>query len=302
MNITHSVQYFLHVPPQPVGVFRASTIVKRAGERAASYRLWCPRKIDLDTIAWFGEPAGMLLQNQASVPLLAVCGENIGERFVGSKGGSGVWQRIISEMPPHGTYVEPFLGRGVVGLRKRPAARNVFCDADGDAPGWRGVWRMGKTSPVESRIGDALKHLGFLRCQIDAGDLVYCDPPYPFAVRAGRRYYRHEFGEEWQHRALVAVLRSLPCRVILSGYRSALYDELLGDWRTVSIPTVLRSGRRVEEILWCNFPEPTEFHDPRWLGGGFRERERLKRKIANLARKVRSLSHTERALFAAAIA
>ena len=234
---------------------------------------------------------------------LAASSDAAGARFVGSKGGAGVWQRIISEMPPHKTYVEPFLGRGVVGLRKRPADANIFGDADCDAPGWAGVRRMAAArSHVESHVGDGVQHLAFLRGQLRPGDVVYCDPPYPFSVRAGRRYYRVEFGEEGQHRALIEVLRSLTCRVILSGYRSALYGELLGDWRTVSIPTVLRSGRRVEEVLWCNFPEPTDFHDPRWVGGGFRERERLKRKVANLARKVQELSHTERALFAAAIA
>lgn len=28
-------------------------------------------------------------------------------KFVGSKGGAGVWQRIISEMPPHATLHRP---------------------------------------------------------------------------------------------------------------------------------------------------------------------------------------------------
>jgi len=39
--------------------------------------------------------------------------------------------------------------------------------------------------------------------------------------------------DEHQHGELLEVLRRLPCAVMLSGYRSALYDDLLGDWRTI---------------------------------------------------------------------
>lgn len=46
-------------------------------------------------------------------------------RFPGSKGGAGVWQRIISEMPPHELYVEAFAGTGQVLLKKRPARASL---------------------------------------------------------------------------------------------------------------------------------------------------------------------------------
>ena len=40
--------------------------------------------------------------------------------YLGSKGGSGVYQKIIAEMPPHDTYIETHLGGGAIMLRKPP--------------------------------------------------------------------------------------------------------------------------------------------------------------------------------------
>jgi DNA adenine methylase len=43
-----------------------------------------------------------------------------------------------------------------------------------------------------------------------------------------------------------------------------------------------------DELLWCNFPEPVELHDYRYLGRDFRERERIARRrrrwLARLAK------------------
>lgn len=38
--------------------------------------------------------------------------------YLGSKEASGVYQKIIAEMPPYDTYIETYLGGGVVMLRK----------------------------------------------------------------------------------------------------------------------------------------------------------------------------------------
>lgn len=53
--------------------------------------------------------------------------------LVGTKGGSGVWQRIISEMPEHDVYIEPFWGRGTIARLKRPAAVTIGIDRDKEA-------------------------------------------------------------------------------------------------------------------------------------------------------------------------
>jgi DNA adenine methylase len=59
------------------------------------------------------------------------------DSYPGSKAGSGVWQRIISQMPAHVNYFEPFLGHGAVLRRKKPApALNVGCDVDAGVIDW----------------------------------------------------------------------------------------------------------------------------------------------------------------------
>ena len=52
------------------------------------------------------------------------------EGLTGTKGGAGVWQRIISEMPEHDVYIEPFWGRGTIAKKKRPAPYTIGIDLD----------------------------------------------------------------------------------------------------------------------------------------------------------------------------
>src|SRR5271157_3677382 len=48
--------------------------------------------------------------------------------YPGGKNGAGVFQRIICMMPPHQTYIEPFLGGGAILRLKRPAPVNIAMD------------------------------------------------------------------------------------------------------------------------------------------------------------------------------
>ena len=53
--------------------------------------------------------------------------------YPGGKGGAGVYQTIINQMPPHTVYIEPFLGGGAVMAAKRPAGLNIGVDLDAEA-------------------------------------------------------------------------------------------------------------------------------------------------------------------------
>lgn len=90
------------------------------------------------------------------------------------------------------------------------------------------------------------------------GVLLYCDPPYPYSTRGGS-HYRHEMGKREQHEQLAEALNACTAAVVLSGYRSQLYDRLYAGWHTHEISAFTgnggdrRAGTRVE-VLWSNRP------------------------------------------------
>ena len=89
----------------------------------------------------------------------------------------------------------------------------------------------------------------------DTADTVfYLDPPYVHSARGDAAAYGHEM-TNGQHEALAAALRRIRGRAVLSGYRTALYDELYAGWRRIDAPERLcRSARKPRrESLWLNF-------------------------------------------------
>lgn len=86
--------------------------------------------------------------------------------------------------------------------------------------------------------------------------LFYVDPPYVLSTRyAGAKWndcYRHEMTEN-DHRRLAEKLHSVKGMVVLSGYRSALYDqELYQDWQSVECKTYGEGAKPRTEVLWLN--------------------------------------------------
>jgi DNA adenine methylase len=212
-------------------------------------------------------------------------------RYPGGKGGSGVYQTIINNIPPHDTYIETHLGGGNILERKRPAARSIAIDID---PTVIEAWRRQQLDVpgLELHCGDAV---GWLDSYTFTGnEFVYADPPYVMDSRRGGLLYQHEYADA-DHVRLLEVLAGLPCPVMVSGYSSALYDNSpLASWRTVEFNAMTRQGLAIEK-LWMNYPPPADLHDLRYLGSNFRERERIKRKKARWKARLAKLDPLERA-------
>ena len=83
-------------------------------------------------------------------------------------------------------------------------------------------------------------------------ELIYSDPPYLKRTRSSRRRYRYDY-EEADHVELLELLKAVPCQVMVSGYRSALYEERLEGWRSVALQVMNHAGVRTE-CVWMNFP------------------------------------------------
>jgi hypothetical protein len=214
--------------------------------------------------------------------------------YPGGKGGAGVAQLIINQQPPHSHYIEPFLGSGAVMLLKRPAFWNTGIDLDPEP-----IAKMIEPSGFTFLCEDGVQWLAEAKLRPDA--LVYCDPPYLMKTRRSQRALYHcEFDED-DHWRLLRVLRGLKCMVQISGYWSSLYAKRLEGWRLVRYQAATRGGPR-EECLWMNYPEPAALHDYRFLGGDFRQRERIKRKAARWFDRITSLPALERQALVSMIA
>lgn len=252
----------------------------------------------------------------AVLDIIAVRGDTAGVPYPGGKNGAGVFQTIINLMPPHPVYIEPFLGGGAILRLKRPAALSVGLDLDSaviagfrDAGSQRQKQRGAPVLLAGSSDGrdraefrflekDALE---FLASYPFTGDeLVYCDPPYMHETRTRKDLYRFEMSDA-QHARLLTILCRLRCRVMVSGYWTALYARTLRSWNRKSYQAVTRSGRVATEWLWFNFPEPLALHDYRYLGANFRERERIKRKKLRWANRLRNMPALERRALLCAI-
>jgi len=215
--------------------------------------------------------------------------------YPGGKGGAGVYQTIINQIPPHAVYIEPFVGAGGVLRMKRPAARSIAIDLSDQAAA---LWR--DAEGVEFVQGCGIQFLAGGH-RFTGREFVYCDPPYLRAVRRSQRdIYAHELGDI-DHVCLLNLVRELPCMVAISGYPSDLYDQALSGWRRITFTATTRGGPATE-ALWMNYPEPVALHDYRYLGADYRERERIKRKVRRWQDKLAGLPEIEQRAILSALA
>lgn len=239
---------------------------------------------------------------------------------------------IISHMPHHRVYVEPFGGAASVLMRKPRAKSEVWNDLDGDLfalfdvmrgpnaaaliraisltmfsraefdlayeptdcpverarrllirshqgfgsnganrrTGWRSKgYRAGKLpqhdwADLPGVLADVVERLrGVCIERNDAREVMqrydepdalhYVDPPYHFGTRSDQADdYAHEMSDA-DHLDLLAFLRTLKGKVMLSGYPHASYDDALDGWTRIEKAALADGARKRVEVLWCNF-------------------------------------------------
>jgi DNA adenine methylase len=251
-------------------------------------------------------------------------------KYPGAKWRLAPW--IISHMPPHESYLEPYFGSGAVFFGKPPAHIETVNDLDGEVVnffrvcrerpddladtltltpwaraereaayepatddlerarrfavrtwqtygafsdkscGWRATTgkhtNNGPNCPalwarLPAVIREAFERL--LTAQIECRPaldvirryngpkvLIYADPPYMHSTRTARgKAYRHEMTDA-DHAELLYALKEHKGPVLLSGYDSELYSDLLGDWHKETRATTAERGVGRTECLWIN--------------------------------------------------
>ena len=138
--------------------------------------------------------------------------------------------------------------------------KNTFADARHRK---RGGSKMGEWANYPRHLasvcrrlrGVLIEHsdaLRVIRVQDSPDTLFFIDPPYVASTRDKSAFYRHEMTDA-QHVALLTLLRGRQGQVMISGYASELYDDLLADWRRLTRQHYAAAdcGAKVRtEVLW----------------------------------------------------
>jgi site-specific DNA-adenine methylase len=236
------------------------------------------------------------------------------ESYFGGKG--GCFRHLINQIPPHNRLIIPFAGHCAIVRHMQLPQRVMLNDLDASVFRW---WRryLEAATPIqeakyffnmeteqERRIlvknQCGLELLEDLSREVRIDDenhglqraFIYLDPPYLHSTRKSESRYRHELSHD-DHVRLLAIVNELPCRIMISGYSSKLYTTKLASWRHFDFPSSTRGGMATEHV-WCNYPEPTELQDYRYLGRDRRERFKLLRREQNMIEKLSRLPELER--------
>ena len=82
--------------------------------------------------------------------------------------------------------------------------------------------------------------------------LFYADPPYLMSTRSkDSNIYANDMSEE-DHIELAKALHAVKGMAVLSGYPSALYDELYSDWKKISKSSTAQNGKGRVECIWLS--------------------------------------------------
>lgn len=96
--------------------------------------------------------------------------------------------------------------------------------------------------------------------------LIYLDPPYLLETRHGKQY-RFEMDRK-DHIALLETAKAHKGPVLISGYESDLYNDMLHGWHQEETTCYSRAGSKKKEILWMNFePEGRQMSIEEMLEG-----------------------------------
>ncbi len=87
--------------------------------------------------------------------------------------------------------------------------------------------------------------------------LMYLDPPYVRSARKSGRLYKYEMNDEQQIQMLKLISMS-NAKIVLSGYDSDLYNNVLSTWNKYSTETRTTSSELVKEFIWMNYEPPNE--------------------------------------------
>lgn len=209
------------------------------------------------------------------------------QNYNGCKGGNGVYQQIISLIPPHKILIVPFLGH--CGIVRNIVAADILISVDASAKvieAWKKyliqyllyIYADGsgnKFIKTNSTLGDlpgiiylyqedALlflkKKVRYLIHKYNDTPVIYLDPPYPFSTRKSiAKLYQYEMTDK-QHIHLLSIISKMTdLNVLISSYKNKMYDDKLINWNQHSFSVGTRQGKAIETVYYNFQIDLTDF-------------------------------------------
>lgn len=153
------------------------------------------------------------------------------------------------------TVVRSFMGFGS-NAHNRPTGFRACSNRSGTTPAhdWAN-YPAALTFLIERLGGVVIENRDALRVMLQHDSpetLHYCDPPYVFSSRADDEDdYRFEMSDE-DHAVFAECVKRLEGMVIVSGYRTELYDSLFSEWHRIDRKAHADGARDRTESLWLN--------------------------------------------------
>lgn len=95
---------------------------------------------------------------------------------------------------------------------------------------------------------------------------IYFDPPYMPGVRHGKQY-RHEMYDRKSHAELLEVAKAHKGPVLISGYETELYNDMLKGWHKEKTTCYTHACSKKKEVVWMNFEPPVKQMTFDYYGG-----------------------------------
>lgn len=197
-------------------------------------------------------------------------------------------QFLINRIPPHTRYWELFAGSAKLFFAKKAAEMNCLNDIN------YFVWhRLDKLCGTRTCIvtsdhaADIIKKMPFTN-----EDFIYLDPPYPISTLGSNKLPYDFILHDADHIVLLDAIKSCKANIMISSYGNHIYDKALSNWSRETFTTIVHGQKRTE-VIWYNYERPSVLHQYDFVGNGFTDRQRMKRKLERLRQKIAALPPIE---------
>jgi len=210
--------------------------------------------------------------------------------YPGRKAAAGAWQKILSNIPRCELFIEAMAGSAYISSLVKESCQTIVNDID---------------KKVIDKIQTATENIEFFNLDYQAiiqrfdngspGRVFYFDPPYLKETRSYQKpIYRFPWEDDTEHNRFLKAATAMKSPAMISHYPCPLYDKALKKWRKITYNSMTRAGIR-EESLYMNFPQPVLLQFPGHVGDNFTDRQRIKRKVDRLVKRLTNEPEHERA-------